>query len=65
MTTRITTQNITDATITTTDIATSVPLAVDWQAIVTSNTTMVAGRGYIIDSSGGTITMTLPASPTS
>jgi len=63
MTTRITTQNITDATITTTDIATSVPLAVDWQAIVTSNTTMVAGRGYIIDSSGGTITMTLPASP--
>ena len=63
MTTRITTQNITDATITTTDIATSVPLSTDWQAVVTSDTTMVSGRGYIVDSSGGTKTMTLPASP--
>jgi len=37
---------------------------VDWQAVVTSDTTMVAGRGYFVDSSGGTKTMTLPASPT-
>ena len=36
---------------------------VDWQAVVTSNTTMVAGKGYFVDSSGGTKTMTLPASP--
>ena len=63
MTTRITTQNITDATITTTDIASSVPLAVDWQAVVSADTTMVAGKGYFVDSSGGTKTMTLPASP--
>ena len=35
----------------------------DWQAVVTSDTTMVAGRGYFVDSSGGTKTMTLPASP--
>ena len=63
MTTRITSDNITDATITTTDIATSVPLAIDWQAVVTSDTTMVAGKGYFVDSSGGTKTMTLPASP--
>ena len=37
---------------------------IDWQAVVTSNTTMVAGKGYFVDSSGGTKTMTLPASPT-
>ena len=36
---------------------------VDWQAVVTSDTTMVAGRGYFVDSSGGIKTMTLPASP--
>ena len=32
---------------------------ISWQSIVTSNTTMVAGRGYFVDSSGGAITMTL------
>jgi len=37
---------------------------ISWQAVVTSDTTMVAGRGYFVDSSGGTKTMTLPASPT-
>ena len=36
---------------------------VEWQAVVSSDTTMVAGRGYFVDSSGGTKTMTLPASP--
>ena len=35
----------------------------DWQSVVSSNTTMVAGKGYFVDSSGGTKTMTLPASP--
>ena len=37
--------------------------AIDWQTVVTSNTTMVAGRGYIVNTSGGAVTMTLPASP--
>ena len=32
---------------------------VDWQSVVSTNTTMVAGRGYFVDSSGGTKTMTL------
>ena len=36
----------------------------DWQSVVTSNTTMVAGRGYFVNTSGGAITMTLPASAT-
>ena len=36
---------------------------IDWQSVVTSNTTMVAGRGYFVNTTGGAITMTLPASP--
>ena len=36
---------------------------IDWQSVVSADTTMVAGRGYFVDSSGGTKTMTLPASP--
>jgi len=36
---------------------------IEWQAVVSADTTMVAGRGYFVDSSGGTKTMTLPASP--
>ena len=40
---------------------------IDWQSVVVSDgstvTTMVAGRGYFVDSSGGTKTVTLPASP--
>ena len=36
---------------------------IQWQSVVSADTTMVAGRGYFVDSSGGTITMTLPASP--
>ena len=63
MTTRITTQNITDATITTTDIASSVPLGVNWQAEKTSDFTAVAGEGYFVNTTGGAITITLPASP--
>jgi hypothetical protein len=52
MTTKITSANLDN-----------LPNLVDWQAVVSSNTTMVAGKGYFVDSSGGTITMTLPASP--
>ena len=36
---------------------------IDWQTVVSTDTTMVSGRGYFVDSSGGTKTMTLPASP--
>ena len=63
MTTRITTQNITDATITTTDMATSVPLAVDWQTgdIKTATFTAVAGEGYFINTTSNAIEMDLPA----
>ena len=32
----------------------------EWQAVVTNNTTMVAGRGYFVNTQGGAITMTLP-----
>ena len=35
---------------------------VEWQAVVTSNTTMVANRGYFVDTTSGAITMTLPSS---
>ena len=33
-----------------------------WQAVITSNTTMVAGRGYFVDTSSSALTMTLPSS---
>ena len=35
----------------------------DWQAVKTSNFTAVAGEGYFINTTSGTVTMTLPASP--
>ena len=35
---------------------------IDWQSVVTSNTTMVAGRGYFVDTTSAAITMTLPSS---
>ena len=38
-------------------------LAFAWQSVVTSNTTMVSGRGYFVNTTSGAITMTLPASP--
>ena len=52
MTTKITSANLDN-----------LPNLVDWQSVVSSNTTMVAGRGYFVDTSGGAVTMTLPASP--
>ena len=39
----------------------SIP-AVSWQSVITSDTTMVAGRGYFVNTSGGEVTMTLPSS---
>ena len=36
---------------------------IDWQSVVTSNTTMVSGKGYFVNTTSGAITMTLPASP--
>ena len=38
-------------------------LAFDWQSVVTSNTTMVSGKGYFVNTTSSAITMTLPASP--
>ena len=35
-----------------------------WQSVKTSNTTMVAGEGYFVDTSSSAITMTLPSSAT-
>ena len=37
-------------------------LFIDWQSVVTGDTTMVAGRGYFVDTSSSTVTMTLPSS---
>ena len=34
---------------------------ISWQSVVTTNTTMVAGRGYFIDTSSGAVEMDLPA----
>jgi len=38
------------------------PGGTSWQSVVTSNTTMVAGRGYFVNTTSGAITMTLPSS---
>jgi len=37
---------------------------IDWQSVITSNTTMVAGRGYFVNTTSGAISMTLPSSGT-
>ena len=54
MTTKITSDNI----------ATSVPLGTEWQAVKTANYTAVAGQGIFCNTTGGAFTVTLPASPT-
>ena len=53
-----------DGTVTEPKLAANTGGIVDWQAVVTSNTTMVAGRGYFVDTSSAAITMTLPSSAT-
>jgi len=51
-----------DGTITHSKFASNTGGAVDWQTVITGNTTMVAGRGYFVNTTSGAITMTLPAS---
>jgi len=53
-----------DGTITEPKLASNTGGIVDWQAVTTSAATMVAGRGYFVDTSSAAITMTLPASAT-
>jgi len=45
-----------------TDVAWGVA-GTSWQAVVTGATTMVAGRGYFVNTTSSAFTMTLPASP--
>jgi hypothetical protein len=63
MTTRITTENITDGTIDTADLASSVPINTQWQSVQTTGFTAESGKGYPCNTTSGQITVTLPASP--
>ena len=49
-------------TIPASDIKTYNPGGTAWQSVVTSNTTMVAGRGYFVEHSRLQSQMTLPSS---
>ena len=66
MTTRITTDNITDGTIAAADLS-NLPNLVDWQSVVvadgSTNTTAEAGKGYFINTTSATHTIDLPSSP--
>jgi hypothetical protein len=57
MTTKITEQNISELA----------NAGVNWQSVLQANgstgLTTVAGRGYFINTTSGTVTVTLPASP--
>jgi hypothetical protein len=53
-----------DGTVTEPKLAANTGGIVDWQAVVTGATTMVAGRGYFVNTSSAAITMTLPSSAT-
>ena len=35
-----------------------------WQPVITTNTTATASQGFFVDTSGGAVTLTLPATPT-
>ena len=65
MTTRITSENITDATITATDLAAGAG-STDWQAVIVADgstvTTMVSGRGYFINTTSAAGIVKLPVS---
>jgi len=65
MTTRITSENITDATITSTDLAAGAG-STDWQAVITADgstvTTMVSGRGYFVNTTSAAGIVKFPAS---
>ena len=49
-------------TIPASDIKTYNPGGTSWQAVVTGATTMVAGRGYFVNTTSSAFTMTLPSS---
>ena len=51
-----------DGTITHAKFESNTGGVVDWQTVITGNTTMVAGRGYFVNTTSIAITMTLPAS---
>ena len=51
-----------DGTVTNAKLVANTGGIVDWQAVVTGATTMVAGRGYFVDTSSSAFTMTLPSS---
>ena len=51
-----------DGTVSEPKLAANTGGIVDWQAVVTGATTMVAGRGYFVNTTSAAITMTLPAS---
>ena len=53
-----------DGTVTEPKLAANTGGIVDWQAVITSNTTMLAGRGYFVNTTSGALTMTLPSSAT-
>ena len=65
MTTRITSENITDATITSTDLAAGAG-STDWQAVVVGDgstvTTMVSGRGYFVNTTSAAGILKFPLS---
>ena len=35
----------------------------EWQAVITTNTTATASQGFFVNTSGGVVTLTLPATP--
>ena len=51
-----------DGTVSEPKLAANTGGIVDWQAVVTGATTMVAGRGYFVNTTSSAFTMTLPAS---
>jgi len=53
-----------DGTVTEPKLAANTGGIVDWQAVITGATTMVAGRGYFVNTSSSAFTMTLPSSAT-
>ena len=53
-----------DGTVTEPKLAANTGGIVDWQAVVTGATTMVAGRGYFVNTTSSAFTMTLPSSAT-
>ena len=58
------TADIADGSITSAKLASGINLDFDWSSSVqTSSFTAVSGKGYLVDSAGGAITITLPSSP--